>query len=326
MGKELFWTLVGGTAELAALKGWWQAVRKIRPVRVLQLEISNKKDLASLEPYLEDASCVVVAGHYRRSPRNMVPGLFLRDRNMRQVPIGWVPVRLGRMRTFFRTQIMLLRRGFSPELTPGPHLLLGQWEERSLRMANRTYRAISEGESGISVYNWMSNRLGREELVDGLTCGAGSAFYFGHARPKGWSGYHGIRLRHLHSAPNHPVGAILSLTCDLANRHHVGESFAEGLVTRGICGASVAAICATRNIDNLEWATGLSKTLANTPIRHLSQWLTQTEVSHSGIYSPYRLIGDPMVSICGAPCSVEACATIEAPDPDSFLDEESELS
>ena len=130
-----------------------------------------------------------------------------------------------------------------------------------------------------------------------------------------------MRLGHFHSAPDHPVGAVISLACDLASRHRVGESFAEGLVTRGICGASVAAVNAARNIDNLEWATNLSESLASTSIRCLSEWLIPSHDSNLGIHSTYRLMGDPMVSLCGAPGAVVACAAIEAPDPDAIFPE-----
>lgn len=54
----------------------------------------------------------------------------------------------------------------------------------------------------------------REELTDLLAEGFRLAFYCGHGRSRGFSGYRGVRWEHLaHPSPCEPGGVFLSLTC-----------------------------------------------------------------------------------------------------------------
>ena len=84
---------------------------------------------------------------------------------------------------------------------------------------------------------------------EGLRLGLGVGIYFGHGRPKGWAGYHGLRASHLVEAAGEPLGALFSVTCLTANRWRVGLSFSEAVVTGGAAAAAVGAVDVVAHMD-----------------------------------------------------------------------------
>lgn len=267
---------------------------------------------------------LLLVGDRRRSPRRVLPGPFLPDDEGRPVPVGWLPaIDPATLKTFAQVGAAIQAR----EGPVGPLAFLGQWDPQVQRMVARSHRILARGGSALRPLWWTADRLVRRDLLVALRLGPGLAFYFGHGRPYGWQGYHGLHTRHLRWARGEPVGAILSLTCRTASRHRVGLSFAEELVLQGICGACLAACTATRTIDNWWWATCLEEALARDPPEDLATLLVRAAPARPEAVAAYRIIGDPMARLIGAPGAEVACQAVWAPAPDDsptppgYLDE-----
>ena len=142
----------------------------------------------------------------RRAPRTALPGPFLLDPSGRAVPAGWLPDLGPELEVFARAAARVQRRSGPP----GPLAVLGQWEPRYLQLAGRLEANLCRGgEPPFPVFRWTSERITRADVVSGLRLGLGLGIYFGHGRPRGWAGYHGLRARHLVEAGGEPLGAAL---------------------------------------------------------------------------------------------------------------------
>ncbi len=299
------WVLVAPDGAPAAVEPLLAAHRSRRPVRVL--------DALPGPAELRDAAGVLVLGDRRRAPRTVLPGPFLVDDAGRRVPAGWCPrVDDDGLARFARAAAAVHAR----EGSVGPVAFLGQWDAPVERMVARSLRILARQGSTVPTLWWTADRIVRRDLLTALRLGLGCALYFGHGRPYGWQGYHGLHTRHLVHARGRPTGAILSLTCRTASRWRVGLSFAESLILEGVCAASLGAVAPTRTVDNWWWATSLEERLSEDPGQTLGAWVIAACPPRPEQWAAYRIIGDPLVPLVGADGAAEAAAAVWAPAPD----------
>lgn len=89
------------------------------------------------------------------------------------------------------------------------------WRESYLRRAAALEAGLGAAYGPAAVASWTSDLVSREDLVQRLaTTPVRLAVYLGHGRASGWSGYRGLRWRHLEPyPPTQPMGALVSLSC-----------------------------------------------------------------------------------------------------------------
>ena len=95
--------------------------------------------------------------------------------------------------------------------------VLSMWKPFYLNWANRFVTAIRKGLEAkeASVTPLYADETSRDMLCEALWAGPQLALYIGHGRSRGWSGYRGFRWEHIAAqAQAHPVGSLLTLTCD----------------------------------------------------------------------------------------------------------------
>jgi hypothetical protein len=325
------WVVAGRAAALQQLAPLIQAYRAVRPVRVVTVAETEFPTVEVLGGEWDDAASLLVIGERRRSPRNVVPGLFLKDQSGRRVPIGWLPDAKDRLRTFAEAAARVVTRSHAGAAR-GPLVLLGQWEDRTLRLTGQTEQCFQSTETDrpLPLFRWTSERIARTDMLAGLRCGVGIAIYFGHGRARGWAGYHGVRGHHLPGTTGEPVGAVLSLTCHVASRYKVGLSFAEEMVLGGFCAASLGATSATVHLENGLLAHKICATLANRDVATVGELLVRSGLTERECTLTYRLVGDPLASLAGEVDSCARAAEVYAPAPDDPLpplpDYETELA
>ncbi len=260
---------------------------------------------------------VLVVGPRRVSPRRGLPGLWLRDAAGAEVPVGWLPEAGEMLVTYARAAARVLARGARAER---PLAVLGQWEQRFLRVGLRTARWMEQHGAAGATRLWTADRIARTDLLAGLACGPALAIYFGHGRPRGWAGYHGVRREHFADPWPEPVGALVMLCCENASRWRTGMSFAERLVLGGVGGAALAAVTKTRHEDNRRWGPALCEAYTEQQPATLAELVARSEVPdrlRQG--GPYRFIGDPLMPLAGAADSLRRTAEVFAPAPDAVL-------
>ncbi|MFH1216468.1 MAG: C25 family cysteine peptidase [Pseudomonadota bacterium] len=301
------WLLIAPEAALPALRPLIETHEKRRPVRLL-----SSKD--NLQDFLEDAAGLLMVGERCHTPRTALPGPFLVSADGRRVPAGWLPF-TGQedLKRFAVAAAEVQNRSGSG----GPIALLGQWNDHVTRMVRKSLQIMS-GDNGtppVPVYWWTADRIIRRDLLTALRIGLGMAMYCGHGRPYGWAGYHGLHSRHLVHAAGRPTGAVLSLTCHTANRYRVGLSFAEIIPLSGVAAAAFSAVRPTKTVENWYWGTSLCEVLAERPGCTLGE-LVLRACPPDVQWDSYRIIGDPLAPLLGAPDAADACSKVWAPAPD----------
>jgi hypothetical protein len=227
------------------------------------------------------------------------------------VPAGWLPDLGSGLEVFAKAAARVQRRSGST----GPLAVLGQWEPRYLQLAGRLEANLSRGgEPPFPVLRWTSERITRNDLVQGLRLGLGVGIYFGHGRPKGWAGYHGLRASHLVEAGGEPLGALFSVTCLTANRWRIGLSFSEAVVTGGAAAAAVGAVDVVAHVDNMRWMLGLADSLRSGESRLGPALLAASTSAIS--QTPYRIIGDPLALLAGTAEGARRAERVFAPAPE----------
>ena len=289
------------------------------PLRPLLREHERSREVRVVEPgpveELREAAAgaegLLLVGDRRRAPRTVLPGPFLVDPSGRSVPAGWLPD-LGSGLEVFAKAAARVQRRTGP---PGPLAVLGQWEPRYLKLAGRLEANLCDGgEPPFRVLRWTSERITRSDVVQGLRLGLGIGIYFGHGRPLGWAGYHGLRARHLVEAGGEPLGALFSVTCLTANRRRVGLSFSEAAVAGGAAAAAVGAVDLVAHLDNMRWMLGLADALRSGESRLGAALLAAAPRAMP--QTPYRIIGDPLALLAGTAAGARRAERVFAPAPE----------
>jgi hypothetical protein len=286
------WTIVvRDDACLPDLEPLIEARRRIGSVRVAH----------SLIEGLTDADSMLVVGG--DAPESAI--LIASDGH--RVPVGWISAERDGVRAFVRTALELVSR-LECDLAPGPAILLAQWDDRALQLADEVERACE-----IPLYRWSAERLVRRDLLDALRCGPGVALYLGHALSGGWVGYGGVTAAGLTTRRMHPLGAILTIACDAAQCNRNRVSFCDELVMRGACAAALGATGKVLHQVN--------RVLARSIVRALSKSQTLGELllhMPEDLLRGYRIAGDPATPFIGSAHALEAVSEVYAPAPDEL--------
>lgn len=302
------WILVGDEAGRQALAPLARRHARTREVHVSRAALPT--DERGWRRLLgSGAGALVVVGPYRRSPRHVLPGPLLVDRDGRAVPAGWVPG-VRDLEGFVRAAVLVsARRDRS-----GPVAMLGQRTPRYQHLAARMERYLA----AVPRVRWGAERVTREDLLAGLASGLGVAVYLGHGRPSGWAAYRGLRAADLEPLAQAPLGSLLSVTCWTASRRGVGISFAERVVLAGAAASSLGAVRPVLHLDSTRVVVSLAEALARQP-RDVGTLLQRTFVDGSGALLPessaYRLCGDPAAMLWSADGAAAAADAVFAPPP-----------
>jgi hypothetical protein len=301
------WVLAAPRAALGPLRALVREHERSQEVRVVEPGPGE-----ALREAADGADGLLLVGDRRRGPRTALPGPFLEDPAGRLVPAGWLPDLGDGLEVFARAAARVQRR--SGPL--GPVAVLGQREPRFLQLAGRMEANLSGRDAPpLQLLRWTSERITRDDVVRGLRLGIGAGVYFGHGRPSGWAGYHGLRAWHLVEAPGEPLGALLSVTCLTANRHRVSLSFTEAVVAGGAAAAAVGAVAHVAHIDNMRWMLGLADALRAGEAR-LGPALLAAAPPDRRLQTPYRIVGDPLARLVGTARGAQRAARVFAPAPE----------
>lgn len=315
MASERPWVIAAPASALAPLQPLLAARAARQPVVILrdQVDAVLANPAALLPP---NAEALLVIGPTRRGPRRALPGLWVQDSSGHDVPIGWLPAALPRLHTYAQAAARCLAR--PTEI--GPVVVLGQWEDRFLRVALRTSRWFDRHAPAPSVFHWTADRISRADMIAALGTGPGAAFYFGHGRNNGWAGYHGVRAEHFPPTWDEPIGGLLALCCENAARRGGRLSFAENLTLRGVCMGALAGAAKTRHEHNRQLGPLLCEAMTTGSAPTLCALVSAAGLPKAFWQStPYRFIGDPAAPLCGAVDSACRAAAVIAPAPDEPL-------
>jgi Peptidase family C25 len=304
------WLLIAPSAALGVLSPLIDAHARVRPVRVVE---RNSPSLDGVD--LGDVRGALLVTGAEHAPHAVLTAPFVNDRGAR-IPVGTVPWidDIGLTR-FVNAAVEVHQRSSRTE----PLALLGEWDPHVRRMVVRAQQILSKrGDASLVTLCWTADRLIRRDLLEGLGHGLAAAVYFGHGRPYGWCGYHGLHTRHLQYLTGRPLGGVLSLTCNTAQRGDKPQSFAEELITRGIAPAVLAAVTPTRTLGNWWWATRVCQVLRAMPDITLGELTVAALPPKENFYRPYRLLGDPLTPLRGAEGAVKRCSSVYAPAPDEM--------
>jgi hypothetical protein len=307
------WAVAASRAALAELRPLIRAHERRRDVRVHRLPEDGLPAAERLRELVAGTDGLLLVGPRRRSPRTALPGPFVPEAGGRLVPVGWLPAVAGSLAKFAQAAARVARRSSG---RPGPLAVLGQWDPRYLHLAARMELRLSGRTGGLRPLRWTAERVTRDDVVRGLRYGVGAAIYFGHGRPTGWAGYHGMRAHHLTEAAGEPVGAVLSVTCLNASRWNTGLAFSEALVLGGAASGAVGAVATVEHLENMRWMLGLARALVNGETL-LGPALLRAAPGQSRSAGAYRILGDPLAQLVGASTADRRARAIFAPPPDA---------
>lgn len=305
------WLLVAPGPSLARLRPLIDAHARLRPVRIVEYVERRAPSLDDVE--LSDVRGALLVTTPEHAPETALSAPFVTQGGAR-IPIGTLPLTdESGLERFVAAAVEV--HGRLPRAEP--IALLGEWDPHVRRMVARAQQILGRStEPPLSTLCWTADRIVRRDLIEGLGLGLAGAFYFGHGRPYGWCGYHGLHTRHLQYLNGRPLGGVLSLTCNTAQRGGKALSFAEELVTRGITPAVLAATAPTRTIGNWWWATRVCQVLRATPDITVGELVVSALPPKEAFYRGYRLIGDPLSPLRGAENALQRAAAVYAPAPD----------
>ena len=310
------WVVAGSASALTSLAPLIVAHEALHPVRVIELPENVSPTQIEWEPYLTNAMSLLWVGDRRYSPRTALPGLFLRNRQGKRIPVGWLPDCRDRLEKYAIAAAQVVARQTSP-LSLRSIALLGSREDRVQQLVDQLQTELGDNPH-LPIFRWTAERIVRRELLTALNCGLGAALYVGHGFPHGWDGYAGISYKDLSAIAGEPWGAVMSLTCSSASRHRVALSFAEELVLSGICGAALGATGQTKHRVNCQLAIRLCEVLQSGRVNTVAELLVAANLTRLSLQR-YRLIGDPAMPLLGAIAATMQAQQVFAPAPNDPL-------
>jgi hypothetical protein len=332
------WVLAAPAVALEPLAPLLAARRERQPVAVVTTSLETV--LGNPAAHLPaDTAALLVVGPRRCGPFRSLPGLWLHERwspssgrtfpaphptpanidalfQNRRVPVGWLPNAPIGLAIYAHAGARALNRPHSL----GALAVLGQWEDRFLRVALRTSRWFEKHPAKTVVLHWTADRLSRPDLLTGLRHGPGAAIYYGHGRANGWAGYHGVRIGDFIEPWPEPIGVLFALCCENASRRGNRLSFAEQLVLKGVCGSMLAATRKTLHSANRQLGPALCEVLTQHPQLTLADAVEKMALPPEfWRRTPYRFIGDPLMPLAAASHAAERSTALLAPAPDAVL-------
>ena len=181
-----------------------------------------------------------------------------------------------------------------------PWVVAAMAKDDFLRPTADWARTLTAG--GHPAVDLRADRARREDLVAALQAGPGIVLYAGHGRTRGWSGYQGIRWRHLASAMPSGGGAelVIAFACDTLKRSRGRVPFGSRVVAAGVAGAYLGAAASVRTRDAEALAEVVVPLLARgthaTPAHLVSavdRALEREGPEARRAWAAFRLVGDP---------------------------------
>ena len=305
-----------GREALDRIQKWLSVKRRCFKVALRIVEEDEPFDLDG-DAWLESLDLCMAIGPACRAPSRALPGCVLRSPSGRKVLTSWIPDSGSILKSFEGNAEKWESRLARPV---DPVLFLGQWDDRSQRVAQRSERCLDRADTPIEPRVWTADRVTLAQLRLGLQCGAGLAFYYGHGRSKGWAAYHGFRAKHVQRFPEEPLGVLVSPTCDNAKRGGQRYSFAEQLLGRGAIGLALAATERSLHIENAWIASALCEQLAAGGVERFCELFERAAFPEDITRSRYRLLGDLTLPLGAAPGARERADAIYAPAPSDEMD------
>ena len=105
------------------------------------------------------------------------------------------------------------------------------------------------------------------------------------------------------------MGLLFSLCCVTASRRRTSLSFAEAAALRGTAAASIGAVADTLHTQNGRLAVRVAAALRE-GARTVAELVTRLLEPSPDAMAHYRIIGDPLAGLPGAPGAVDAAARI----------------
>ncbi len=187
----------------------------------------------------------------------------------------------------------------------GGTAVLSMWKPLYLRWAERLAEALSGSAAGqrSGVERWFADEVSQEDLCRRLATGPRLVFYVGHGRCTGWSGYRGLRWRHVDAVPSRrPSGTLVSLTChNLGRPRDGGLPFGVRWVRSGRACAFLGAV-GSLDLRALEEISDYLMTALSAGARTLGELATSVDaqVTRFGgtnvcdAWSRVRIVGSPL--------------------------------
>jgi len=275
---------------------------ELEPLIEARRRVSTVLLCGSLKEALEVADCVLTVGG--EAPQSAI----MTARDGRRIPVGWVGAERDVLRIFVRAATQLVLRQ-EQDLAPGPAILLAQWDDRALLLADEVEQACE-----LPLLRWTAERVIRRDVLEGLRCGAGAVLYLGHALSGGWVGYGGVTAVALAARRMPPLGVVITVAGDAAQCHRNRASFCDELVMRGACAAALGAIGKSKHETIRVLARSAARALGRA--RTLGELLLQLPEE---VLQGYRIAGDPAAPFIGAAHALEAASEVYAPAPDRLL-------
>lgn len=161
--------------------------------------------------------------------------------------------------------------------------------------------------NGISVKNWFADTTYREDLCKNLAKGPNLTIYFGHARPRGWSGYRAVRWPHIIAEElQRPCDVLISISCSTLKKQHQRPSFGIKWINEGRACAFVGNVNSVKTDDNDKMSNLMLEIFKNEKIEDIGQLLQSVEkrLDHSPMeseirraFKTYRILGNPLQGI-----------------------------
>ncbi len=175
-----------------------------------------------------DALLLVVPRN--RSPRSVAPGPLISG-----LPLGLV----------FANQPSDLKPWLMAATYDSPHhlwVVLAMWRRSYLRLGKRIARWMRSSNPN-NVEGWYDDTITRDDLVQKLAQGPRVVVYVGHGRPRGLTGYEGLRWYHFTQVQQRqPCGTFICFACDTLKRTYGVFPFGCRLVLSGAVGAYLGAV------------------------------------------------------------------------------------
>jgi hypothetical protein len=158
--------------------------------------------------------------------------------------------------------------------------------------------------SGVDVMAWLADAVSQEELCRRLAAGPQLAVYIGHGRARGWSGYTGLRWRHVAAAPlEQACGTVIALSCDTLRSAPGEVPFGCRWIREGRACAYLGSVAAVGIHPNAAFAKIFGEHLATGAFRSLGHLLAALDLhlaerphllQAARAFQNYRLIGNPL--------------------------------
>jgi hypothetical protein len=240
---------------------------------------------------------VLLVAPANRSPARLIPHPLVSGK-----PVGIVQP--DSMESFSRWLSAVVSHSASNG--PAVWAILSMSKKEYLKGAEKMLKGLHSSEhiNGIKVERWFADTTYREDLCKYLAKGPNLAIYFGHARPRGWSGYHAVRWSHITAEPlQSPVGTLINIACSTLKKQHQRPSFGTKWINAGRACTFVGNVTGVKTEDNNALSHFMLDLFLREPVDNIGQlWqfidsqcvLSSESSKIRRALKTYRIMGNPL--------------------------------